>query len=412
MIAPPGIAPGKNDLLFMSKDKLKYDLRGVSASKDEVHAAIKHLDKGLYPNAFCKILPDIAAGSPHYCNLLHADTAGTKTSLAYLYWRETGDLSVWPGVAQDAIVMNLDDMACVGCTDDIVLSSTIGRNKTLITGEVIAAVIRGTSDFVEKMAEHGVRIHLAGGETADVGDIVRTIDVGFTAFARMKRKDVLFNHIQPGDVVVGLASFGQAVYEDAYNGGMGSNGLTAARHDVLSHAYAAKYPESFDPNLPDSVVYTGNRNLTDQIDIQTNKGQETISAGKLILSPTRTYLPVLREIFTRYRRHLHGVIHCTGGGQTKVMKFAPGVRVVKNNLFDLPPLFRLIQESSGTDWREMYQVFNMGHRMELYVAPRYADKIMAISQQFGIEARVIGHVEAAPKACVRVESPFGTFDFE
>ena len=396
----------------MSNNKLKYDLRGVSASKDEVHAAIKHLDKGLYPNAFCKILPDVAAGNPNYCNLLHADTAGTKTSLAYLYWRETGDLSVWAGVAQDAIVMNLDDMACVGCTDDIVLSSTIGRNKTLVSGEVIAAVIKGTSDFAEKMAEHGVRIHLAGGETADVGDIVRTIDVGFTAFARMKRKDVLINHIQPGDVVVGLSSSGQSSYEDAYNGGMGSNGLTAARHDVLSHVYADKYPESFDPNLPREVVYTGQRSLTEKIDIQTDKGRLAIPVGKLVLSPTRTYLPVLREVFSGFRRHLHGVIHCTGGGQTKVMKFAPGVKVIKDNLFELPPLFRLIQESSGTDWREMYQVFNMGHRMEIYVAPRYADKIMAVSEKFGIEARVIGRVEASDKARVQVKSPFGDFEYE
>ncbi|HNE28615.1 MAG TPA: AIR synthase-related protein [Saprospiraceae bacterium] len=396
----------------MSNNKLKYDLRGVSASKDEVHAAIKHLDKGLYPNAFCKILPDVAAGNPNYCNLLHADTAGTKTSLAYLYWRETGDLSVWPGVAQDAIVMNLDDMACVGCTDDIVLSSTIGRNKTLIPGDVIAAVIKGTTDFAEKMAAHGVRIHLAGGETADVGDIVRTIDVGFTAFARMKRKNVLVNHIQPGDVVVGLASFGQATYEDAYNGGMGSNGLTAARHDVLNHAYADKYPESYDPNLPREVVYTGTRSLTEKIDIQSDKGNMSVPVGKLVLSPTRTYLPVLRDIFAGYRRHLHGVIHCTGGGQTKVMKFAPGVKVIKDNLFDLPPLFRLIQASSGTEWREMYQVFNMGHRMEIYVAPRYADKIIAISEQYGISARVVGRVEASDKARVRVVSPYGDFEYE
>ena len=396
----------------MSNNKLKYDLRGVSASKDEVHAAIKHLDKGLYPNAFCKILPDVAAGNPNYCNLLHADTAGTKTSLAYLYWRETGDLSVWPGVAQDAIVMNLDDMACVGCTDDIVLSSTIGRNKTLIPGDVIAAVIKGTTDFAEKMAAHGVRIHLAGGETADVGDIVRTIDVGFTAFARMKRKNVLVNHIQPGDVVVGLASFGQATYEDAYNGGMGSNGLTAARHDVLNHAYADKYPESYDPNLPREVVYTGTRSLTEKIDIQSDKGNMSVPVGKLVLSPTRTYLPVLRDIFAGYRRHLHGVIHCTGGGQTKVMKFAPGVKVIKDNLFDLPPLFRLIQASSGTEWCEMYQVFNMGHRMEIYVAPRYADKIIAISEQYGISARVVGRVETSDKARVRVVSPYGDFEYE
>ncbi len=317
----------------------KYDQRGVSASKEEVHAAIQHLDKGLYPNAFCKILPDLAAGSAKHCNLLHADTAGTKTSLAYLYWRETGDLSVWPGVAQDAIVMNLDDMACAGCTDNIMLSSTIGRIKGLIPAEVIAAVIRGTSDFVEKMQQHGVNLHLAGGETADVGDIVRTIDVGFTAFARMKRSEVLVPNIRPGDVIVGLASYGQATYETEYNGGMGSNGLTAARHDVLSKVYAEKYPESFDPRLPSEVVYTGNRTLTEK----TNVGNQEITVGKLILSPTRTYLPVLQELLREHRKKLHGLIHVTGGGQTKVLKFVQDAHIVKDNLFELPPLFRLIQ---------------------------------------------------------------------
>ena len=384
---------------------MKYDQRGVSATKDEVHAAIKHLDKGLYPNAFCKILPDIAAGDPDYCNLLHADTAGTKTSLAYLYWRETGDLSAWPGVAQDAIVMNLDDMACVGCVDDIILSSTIGRNKNLVPGEVIAAVIRGTSDFIETMQAQGVHLHLAGGETADVGDIVRTIDVGFTAFARMKRKDVLINHIQPGDVVVGLASFGRANYENAYNGGMGSNGLTAARHDVLDHEYAAKYPESFDSAIPTDLVYSGNRRLDETVLID----NQEITIGKLILSPTRTYLPVLKEIFAQYRDQLHGVIHCTGGGQTKVLKFISDVHVVKDNLFELPPLFRVIRDSSGTDWREMYQVFNMGHRMELYLAPEHADDVISIANQFGIEARVIGRVEAGAGETVTIKSPFGEF---
>ncbi|MBP6828730.1 MAG: phosphoribosylformylglycinamidine cyclo-ligase, partial [Saprospiraceae bacterium] len=338
----------------MTNNNLKYEQRGVSASKDEVHAAIQHLDKGLYPNAFCKILPDIAAGNARYCNLLHADTAGTKTSLAYIYWRETGDLSVWPGVAQDAIVMNLDDMACAGCTDRIMLSSTIGRNKTLIPGEVISAVIRGTSDFVEKMGRHGVDLHLAGGETADVGDIVRTIDVGFTAFARMKRSEVLINNIRPGDVIVGLASFGQATYEDEYNGGMGSNGLTAARHDVLSKIYAEKYPESFDPKLPEAVVYTGNRLLTEKVSV----GERETTVGKLILSPTRTFLPVLKEMLGVHRKKIHGLIHVTGGGQTKVLKFVKDVHVIKDNLFELPPLFRMIQESSGTPWREMYQVFN------------------------------------------------------
>ncbi len=385
----------------------KYDQRGVSATKDEVHAAIKHLDKGLYPNAFCKILPDLAANSARHCNLLHADTAGTKTSLAYLYWRETGDLSVWPGIAQDAIVMNLDDMACVGCTGNIMLSSTIGRNKTLIPGEVIAAVIRGTTDFIEKMHAHGVEIHLAGGETADVGDIVRTIDVGFTAFARMKRSDVLVNQIRPGDVIVGLASFGQATYEDAYNGGMGSNGLTAARHDVLSKIYAEKYPESFDPKLPGEVVYTGNQKLTDTITIN---GQQT-TVGKLLLSPTRTYLPVLQEMLHQYGKKIHGLIHVTGGGQTKVLKFVKDVHIVKDNLFEVPPLFRLIQENSGTAWREMYQVFNMGHRMEIYLPGRYADQVMAIAEKYGIEARILGKVKRATGEKVTVKSPFGKFEF-
>ncbi|MEZ4940795.1 MAG: AIR synthase-related protein [Saprospiraceae bacterium] len=392
----------------MSDSVSKYDQRGVSASKDEVHAAIKHLDKGLYPNAFCKILPDIAAGDPAFCNLLHADTAGTKTSLAYLYWKETGDLSVWSGVAQDAIVMNLDDMACVGCTDDIMLSSTIGRNKTLIPGEVISAVIRGTSDFIETMRRHGVDLHLAGGETADVGDIVRTIDVGFTAFARMKREQVLVNRIQPGDVVVGLASFGQAVYETTYNGGMGSNGLTAARHDMFANSYAERFPESFDPGIPSDLVYTGTHLLTETIQVD----DQAIPIGKLVLSPTRTYLPVLKAIFSTYRDQLHGVIHCTGGGQTKVLKFIDNAHVVKDNLFPLPPLFQLIRESSGTGWREMYQVFNMGHRMELYLPAEIAPEIIAIASEFGIAAQIIGRVETAKKPEVTVQSPFGTFHYE
>ncbi|MCC7246737.1 MAG: phosphoribosylformylglycinamidine cyclo-ligase [Saprospiraceae bacterium] len=389
---------------------LKYDQRGVSASKDEVHAAIKHLDKGLFPDAFCKILPDVAAGNASWCNLLHADTAGTKTSLAYLYWRETGDLSVWPGVAQDAIVMNLDDMACVGCTNDIVLSSTIGRNKKLIPGEVIAAVIKGTSDFVDNMRQYGVNLHLAGGETADVGDIVRTIDVGFTAFARMKRRDVMTPDIRPGDVVIGLASFGQSTYETAYNGGMGSNGLTAARHDVLSKIYAEKYPESFDPNLPPEVVYTGQRLLTEKIKIDS---QQDVTVGKLILSPTRTYLPVLQEMVSEHRKKIHALIHVTGGGQTKVLKFAKDVHIVKDNLFDVPPLFQMIQQSSHTPWREMYQVFNMGHRMEIYTPARHADNLMAIAEKYGIEARVIGRVRRSSNGVkVTVKSPNGKFDFQ
>jgi phosphoribosylformylglycinamidine cyclo-ligase len=385
----------------------KYDQRGVSASKEEVHAAIQHLDKGLYPNAFCKILPDLAAGNAKYCNLLHADTAGTKTSLAYVHWRETGDLSVWPGVAQDAIVMNLDDMACAGCTNDIILSSTIGRNKGLIPAEVIAAVIRGTSDFVAKMQMHGINLHLAGGETADVGDIVRTIDVGFTAFARMKRAEVLVPNIRSGDVIVGLASFGQSTYETEYNGGMGSNGLTAARHDVLSKMYAEKYPESFDPRLAKEVVYTGNRSVTEMVSIE----NQEISVGKLILSPTRTYLPVLQEILREHRKKIHGLIHVTGGGQTKVLKFVKDAHIVKDNLFELPPLFKLIQESSRTPWREMYQVFNMGHRMEIYLPARHADTVMAIAAKYGIDARVIGRVKKAQGEKVTVKSPFGKFEY-
>jgi len=385
----------------------KYDQRGVSASKEEVHAAIQHLDKGLYPNAFCKILPDLAAGNAKYCNLLHADTAGTKTSLAYVHWRETGDLSVWPGVAQDAIVMNLDDMACAGCTNDIILSSTIGRNKGLIPADVIAAVIRGTSDFVAKMQTHGINLHLAGGETADVGDIVRTIDVGFTAFARMKRAEVLVPNIRSGDVIVGLASFGQSTYETEYNGGMGSNGLTAARHDVLSKMYAEKYPESFDPRLAKEVVYTGNRSVTEMVSIE----NQEISVGKLILSPTRTYLPVLQEILREHRKKIHGLIHVTGGGQTKVLKFVKDAHIVKDNLFELPPLFKLIQESSRTPWREMYQVFNMGHRMEIYLPARHADTVMAIAAKYGIDARVIGRVKKAQGEKVTVKSPFGKFEY-
>jgi phosphoribosylformylglycinamidine cyclo-ligase len=386
----------------------KYEKRGVSASKEEVHAAIAHLDKGLFPNAFCKILPDLAAGDARYCNLLHADTAGTKSSLAYLYWRETGDLSVWPGVAQDAIVMNLDDMACSGCVDDFMLSSTIGRNKTLVNGEVIASIIRGTSDFADKMREYGVNIALAGGETADVGDIVRTVDVGFTAFARMKRREVIVPDIKPGDVIVGLASFGQASYETEYNGGMGSNGLTAARHDVLAKEYAIKYPESFDPNLSEEVVYSGNKKLTDLIEIP---NQKPIAVGKLVLSPTRTYVPVLQEIIREHRKKIHALIHVTGGGQTKVLKFFKDALIQKDNLFPLPPLFKLIQESSRTPWREMYQVFNMGHRMEIYLPARHADTIMQIAEKYNIEARIIGKVKKGMGERVRVKSEFGVFDY-
>ncbi|MCR9287006.1 MAG: AIR synthase-related protein [Bacteroidetes bacterium] len=385
----------------------KYDLRGVSATKDEVHAAIKNLDKGLYPLAFCKILPDIAGGDSEYCNLMHADTAGTKTSLAYLYWKETGDVTIWEGIAQDAIVMNIDDMACVGCVDDIILSSTIGRNKNLITGEVISQLISATTKITSELERHGVRIHLAGGETADVGDIVRTIDVGYTAFARLRREDLIVNDIQAGDVIVGLASYGKATYEREYNGGMGSNGLTSARHDVLSHDYADKYPDSFDSNTPKEVVYIGSRKLTETIEID----GENIPIGKLILSPTRTYLPVLKKLLATHKKAIHGMIHCTGGGQSKVQKFLKNKRVIKNNLLPVPPLFNLIKTESGTDWKEMYQVFNMGHRLEVYLNKKDAQHVIDLSKSFNIDAQIIGHVEEADGEHVRIESEFGTFEY-
>lgn len=391
----------------MKKDQLKYDLRGVSASKSEVHAAIKNLDKGLYPTAFCKILPDIAANDSAYCNLMHADTAGTKTSLAYMYWRETGDLSVWRGIAQDAIVMNLDDMACVGCTEGILLSSTIGRNKNLISGDVISELINGTVEFVEQLREFGIDIHLAGGETADVGDIVRTIDVGYTAFARMKRDDLIINNIQPGDVIVGVASHGQASYETEYNGGMGSNGLTSARHDVFSKIYSEKYPDSYDHNTPDEVVFIGNKKLTDTIDIE---GQQ-IPIGKLVLSPTRTFMPLLNEVFKTLKKEINGIIHCTGGAQTKVLKFVDNVHIIKDNLFDTPPLFELIQKESGTDWKEMYQVFNMGNRLEFYLPEQHAQTIIDVAKSFNIDAQVIGHVTASPTNKLTIKSPYGTFEY-
>lgn len=390
-------------------EQYKYDLRGVSADKAEVHQAIKGLDKGLYPKAFCKILPDISGGSEAHCNIMHADTAGTKTSLAYLYWKETGDLSVWKGIAQDALVMNLDDMACVGCVHDIVISSTIGRNKHLVSGDVIATLIQAANDFVKKMASHGLGLHLAGGETADVGDIVRTIDVGYTTFARLSRKDVVVNNIKAGDVIVGLASFGQTVYEDDYNGGMGSNGLTSARHDVFSKVYAEKYPESFDPNTPLEVVYTGSKLLTDTLEVN---GQKT-TVGKLVLSPTRTYLPVLKAIYDQVSKdRLHGIIHCTGGGQTKVIKFIENKRVIKNSLFELSPLFELIKNESSTGWKEMYQVFNMGHRLELYLPEAVAQKVIAIAKEFRLDARIVGYVEEHKGEEVRIETPNGTFTYD
>lgn len=379
----------------MSSKDLKYDLRGVSATKDEVHHAIKHLDKGIFPNAFCKVIPDIVAGDPLYCNIMHADTAGTKTSLAYIYWKETGDLSVWKGIVEDAIVMNLDDMACIGCFDNIVLSSTIGRNRSVIPAEVISTIINYTQSFLDQLAKYGIGITLAGGETADVGDVVRTIDVGYTAFARMKRKDIIEVDIQPGDYIVGFSSYGKAIYEQEYNGGMGSNGLTSSKHDVFCKDYAIKYPESYNPLIPDEVVYTGSKLLRDLI---TFEGQ-TIEAGKLVLSPTRTYLPVLKPIIEKYGAYIHGLIHCSGGGQTKVSKFIDkNISIVKDNLFNVPPLFKLIREESGLSLKEMYQVFNMGHRLECYVPDiSVAEEIIAISSAFNVDAKIIGRVTASSR---------------
>ncbi len=373
-------------------DNSRYNARGVSASKSEVHDAIKHMDKGLYPNAFCKVLPDLVAGDSDYANIMHADTAGTKTSLAYLYWKETGDLSVWEGIVQDSIVMNIDDMACVGCVEDIILSSTVGRNKSVIPAEVIKEVIGGTSAFIKKMKEQDVSLTLAGGETADVGDIVRTIDVGITAFGRLPRAKVIEMNAQDGDVIVGLASYGQASYESSYNGGMGSNGLTSARHDVLDKQYMTKYPESFDPAIDQSLIYCGSRSLTETIDID---GVGEMTVGQLILSPTRTYIPVIKRILTKHFDQVNGLIHCTGGAQTKVMKFVQNRRVIKDNMLPIPPLFQLIEEESGTSRKEMYQVFNMGHRLEVYTDAETAESIIAIANSYNIDAQVIGRVEAA-----------------
>jgi phosphoribosylformylglycinamidine cyclo-ligase len=373
-------------------DNSRYGKRGVSASKSEVHDAIKKMDKGLFPTAFCKILPDLVANDDAYCNIMHADTAGTKTSLAYIYWKETQDLSVWKGVVQDSIVMNIDDMACVGSIDNIILSSTVGRNKSVIPSDVLKEVIGGTSFFIEKMLENDVRLTLAGGETADVGDIVRTIDVGITAFSRLKKSELVINQIRGGDVIVGLASDGIATYESEYNGGMGSNGLTSARHDVFDHIYRDKYPESYDPAIDKSLVYCGSRTLTESIKVP-GFGQTTI--GKLVLSPTRTYIPVIKKVLSKYRARINGLIHCTGGAQTKVMKFVNGVRIVKNKLMPIPTLFQLIESESGTNRREMYEVFNMGHRLEFYTDEVTAQHIIDISKSFNINAQIIGHVEAS-----------------
>ncbi len=385
--------------------KSRYMQRGVSASKEDVHAAIVNLDKGIFPNAFCKIISDILGGDENFCNVMHADGAGTKSSLAYMYWKETGDLSVWRGIAQDAIVMNLDDLLCVGVTDNILLSSTIGRNKNLIPGEIIAAIIGGTEAFLEKMRQLGVGIFLTGGETADVGDIVRTIIVDSTVSARVKRSDIIENNIQPGDVIVGLSSYGQATYEDEYNGGMGSNGLTSARHDVFEKNLANRYPDSFDHLVPNSLVYSGHKNLTDKSEI------DGIDIGKLVLSPTRTYAPVIKKVLDRHRSNINGMIHCSGGAQTKVLHFVDNVHIIKDNLFELPPLFRLIQDQSGTPWDEMYKVFNMGHRMELYIPREIAADIIDMSNEFGIEAQIIGRVEKSDSKKLSIISEFGTFQY-
>jgi len=386
----------------------KYDQRGVSSNKHEVHAAIKNLDKGLYPNAFCKIMPDIVAGDDAYCNLMHADTAGTKTSLAYLYWRETGDLKVWKQIVQDAIVMNTDDMACVGCFAPIILSSTIGRNKFLITGEVVKALIEGTSLCIENLSKHGVELILSGGETADVSDIVRTIDVGFTAFSRLERNKILENNIRPGCVIVGLSSSGLATYESEYNSGIGSNGLTSARHDVLGNYYFEHHKEAFDAyHLSADLAFTGSKKLTDTFESQ----GMTYEVGQLLLSPTRTYMPVLKKIFKEYFPFIQGVIHCTGGGQTKVMKFVDKVKVIKDNLFEIPPVFQLIQQESCTGLKEMYQVFNMGHRMELYVEPQVANELIAISQSFGIDAKIVGRVEEHSEAVLELYTSDGVYEY-
>lgn len=388
----------------------KYNQRGVSAGKEDVHAAIKNIDKGLFPKAFCKIIPDILAGDETWCNIMHADGAGTKSSLAYIYWKETGDLSVWKGIAQDAIIMNLDDLLCVGATDNILLSSTIGRNKNLIPGEVIAEIINGTEEILAELRELGIGIYSTGGETADVGDLVRTIIVDSTVTCRMRRDEVVSNHrIQPGNVIVGLASYGQATYESEYNGGMGSNGLTSARHDVFNKAVAEKFPESYDPAVPYELVFSGAKRLTDAIDV--GNGQ-SVTAGKLVLSPTRTYAPVIKQVLDRYRGQIDGMVHCSGGAQTKALHFVDEVHVIKDNLFATPPLFRLIQQESHTDWQEMYKVFNMGHRMELYVPEEIAADIIAIANGFGIDAQVIGRVEAATRKQVTIRSAHGEFVYQ
>ena len=389
----------------MSTNTDRYSGRGVSAQKEDVHYAIKNIDKGLFPKAFCKIVPDYLTGDEEYCLVMHADGAGTKSALAYMYWKETGDFQVWKGIAQDALIMNIDDLLCVGATENIMLSSTIGRNMGLITGEVLASIVEGTEELLEEYRNHGISIISTGGETADVGDLVRTIIVDSTVVARMKRTDVIDNSkIQPGNVIVGLASFGKATYESEYNGGMGSNGLTSARHDVFSKELMIKYPESFDPDLPEHLVYTGTKSLTDPT-------HTVLDTGKLVLSPTRTYAPIVKKILDKYRSQIDGMVHCSGGAQTKILHFLEKGHVVKDNLFDIPPLFKLIQEESGTSWQEMYQVFNMGHRMELYVDPMIAEDIIQISRGFEVDAQIIGRVEESSIKELTIESEFGTFKY-
>lgn len=382
----------------------RYMMRGVSASKEDVHNAIKDIDKGIFPKAFCKIMPDILGGDTEYCNIMHADGAGTKSSLAYIYWKETGDISVWKGIAQDALIMNIDDLLCVGAVDNILVSSTIGRNKLLIPGEVISSIINGTEELMEELRGMGIGVYGSGGETADVGDLVRTIIVDSTVTCRMKREDVVDNgNIKAGDVIVGLASFGQATYEKEYNGGMGSNGLTSARHDVFSKYIAEKYPESYDSAVPKELVYSGGLKLTDEVK------DSPLDAGKLVLSPTRTYAPVIKKMLDKHRKNIHGMVHCSGGAQTKILHFIDNLRIVKDNMFPVPPLFRTIKEQSGTDWTEMYKVFNMGHRMEIYLPEQYAKEIIAISEEFGIPAQIVGRVESSDKKELIIKSEFGEF---
>lgn len=387
-------------------DSGRYEKRGVSASKEDVHSAIRNIDKGIFPGAFCKIIPDYLGGDPEWCNIMHADGAGTKSALAYAYWRETGNINVWKGIAQDSLIMNIDDLICVGATDNILLSSTIGRNKRLVPGEVISAVINATQELVEELRSMGVSIYPTGGETADVGDLVRTIIVDSTVACRMRRADVIDNaNIKAGDVIVGFASYGKAAYETDYNGGMGSNGLTSARHDVFNKTIAEKYPETFDPGLPVELVYSGSKGLTDAVD------GSPLDAGRLVLSPTRTYAPVVKAVLSELRPSVHGMVHCSGGAQTKILNFVEGKHVIKDNLFDVPPLFDLIRRESGTEAREMYKVFNMGHRLEMYCDPAVADRIIAIAGEFGIEAKVIGRVEEAPAKKLTLTTPYGIFEY-